>query len=127
MLRKKTLLILADILLNVFLPICVGVIIYSFPVKQFIRNYIPDGLWAYALTSAILIIWSRKIQLFWLFSVAILFIVFEILQSYHIIVGTGDIKDILIYFAFGIIALSLNKFFKQIFIKQKTVQNETKD
>jgi hypothetical protein len=84
-----------DILLNIVLPICLGMSFYIFPVCQFIKNYASDGLWAYALTSSILIVWNRKINLLWLLIAFVSSIVFEILQTYHIVRGTGDKKDII--------------------------------
>ena len=110
---------LADISLNVLLPIFVGMVFYSIPVGQLLRNHASDGFWAYALTSSVLITWKRKINFFWLFIVAVLFMLFEFLQYSCIIGGTGDIKDVLVYFIFGVIALSLNNFFKHFFYKLK--------
>jgi uncharacterized membrane protein len=125
-LRKSTMIRKVDILVNVVLPICLGIFFYIFPVCRLVRNHAPDGLWAYALTSSILIVWNRKINLLWLFIAFISSIVFEILQTYHIVKGVGDKKDILTYLIFGIIALYSNNFINNIY-KQKRSHNENKD
>ncbi|WP_460560074.1 hypothetical protein [Ferruginibacter profundus] len=105
----------ADLLLNVLLPIIAGVLMYILPgLKKFpayIGNHLPDGLWAYAFLSCILIIWNRQIHMPWLIVVFISFVVFETLQSLDIISGTGDIKDIITYCIFSTAALSTNSFF----------------
>jgi hypothetical protein len=100
MLNKKT-----DILLNVAVPLCLGVICYLFPVSKLLRNYAADGLWAYAATSAMLIIWNRHINLLWLTTLALCFPAFEILQSLAVVKGTGDVWDIVTYLAFFSIAI----------------------
>jgi len=105
-----------DIALNILLPIIAGAAIYFTNATPFIRNYIPDGLWAYGLTSSILIIWNRRINVLWLTLTACIFIVFEGLQAQQIIKGTGDFLDIIIYFVSGITALAINIFFKQLYI-----------
>jgi hypothetical protein len=111
-----------DIAFNVILPILLGVIIYytadCFSLNQYIRNQLPDGLWAYSLVSSILIIWNRKIKIIWILMVAIFFILFEVLQYFQIISGTADYLDIIIYFAFSIISLFLNKYFLTTFINK---------
>ncbi|MGG9961266.1 hypothetical protein [Ferruginibacter sp. SUN106] len=76
-------------------------------------NHLPDGLWAYAFLSCILIIWNRQIHIPWLIVVLISFVAFEVLQSLEIINGTGDIKDIITYCTFSIIALFANSFFSK--------------
>ncbi|MBS1736314.1 MAG: hypothetical protein JSS98_06845 [Bacteroidetes bacterium] len=80
-------------------------------VPEMIQNYLPDGLWAYALQSCILIIWNRKINIIWSIAIMLFAVIFELLQYLHFINGTGDFFDIIIYFIFFGIALSANKFF----------------
>lgn len=107
-----------DILLNVLLPLLAGTYIYhagaphAVPVQ--VRNYLPDGFWAYAFISSILIIWNRQINITWITMVFIISTCFELLQYYHKIPGTGDITDVIIYFLFFTIALILNPFFKRL-------------
>jgi len=107
---------LTDIFLNGIIPIILGTIIYFTPTDKFsfvqIRNYLPDGLWAFGLTSCILIIWDRKINLLWIFLTVCLFFVFEFFQALNIIKGTYDINDIFIYLSFGLFAIIINPFFK---------------
>ena len=113
-----------DILLNVVLPVLTGYLIYLFAENnnryEWATNYLPDGLWAYALLSSILIIWKRKINIYWCSLVFIFAATFEILQFYHFVGGTGDIWDIATYFLFFIIVLLTNKYF----LKQTIKQNE---
>lgn len=87
------------------------------------RNYFPDGLWAYSLTSLILIIWNRKLQLLWLSIISVLFIGFELFQMHKLIKGTGDFNDIFIYFAFAILAIILNSFIKQSYTQPNEQNN----
>lgn len=104
-----------DSFLNIILPVLAGNYLYfmSFNVSLtgFWRNQLPDGLWAYALISSVLIIWNRQINIFWISIIYIIFISFEALQHFHLISGTGDWLDILIYFSFSTSSLLTNKFF----------------
>jgi hypothetical protein len=100
------------IVLNVIFPIILGLIIYIGDrfnlLSNNITNYIPDGLWAYSFTSAILTIWNRDINTIWISILGLFFIIFEILQSADILKGTGDILDIIIYFLFGFSSIIIN-------------------
>jgi hypothetical protein len=106
----------SDVLLNVVLPLLIGLLIYWSGrlgiVPSWIINYMPDGFWAYAFISCMLVIWDRRIQIFWVVLVFLISVFFEILQYRHMIPGTGDVMDVLIYFIFFGIALKLNRFFK---------------
>lgn len=103
-----------DILFNIILPLCIGALIYYFADKLnlngFIRNQLPDGLWAYAFLSMVLIVWNRTIHITWIIIVFLISIGFEILQYLHVIKGTGDIWDIITYFVFFGLALGVNKY-----------------
>jgi hypothetical protein len=107
-----------DLLLNVILPLLIGVCIYwagrSVHIPGLIRNYVPDGLWAYAFLSCILVVWDRKINWAWIAGALILSVIYEILQHYHIIGGTGDLGDVVAYLLFFAIALLSNSFFKTL-------------
>ena len=108
-----------DFTFRIVFPIIVGTIIYFIPTENNLtvaRNYLPDGLWAFSLTSCILFIWNGEINLSWLISIATLFVVFELMQSIHLINGTADINDIIIYFIFGSLALITNQILKSITI-----------
>ena len=104
-----------DIFLNVVIPVFLGYIVYLLEnetvVPGIVKNYLPDGFWAYALQSCILIIWNRKINIIWNIAIMLFAVTFELLQYFHFIKGTGDFFDIITYFIFFGIALSANKFF----------------
>lgn len=107
---------LTDMLLNGLLPLVAGSILYStrsiLPTRSFIINQLPDGLWAYAFISCILIIWNRQINLFWIITAFLISILFEIFQYLQFITGTGDLWDMLTYFLAAGLALLFNKLFK---------------
>ncbi len=99
--------------LNVLIPVVIGVGIYtisqSYIYLPFIRNYVPDGLWAFALVSCVLQIWEGDVNILWIAIIFCLFIGFEWLQELQIISGDGDWKDLVCYFLFGITAILINK------------------
>ena len=79
---------------------------------------LPDGLWIYSFTSAILIYWnndSQKIKL-WLLIPFISGVLIELFQYFKLFKGTFDYLDL----TFSIIGLSLSK----IIINHKFKQNE---
>ena len=108
-----------DIFLNVILPIILGIGTYYvanfFVLNTYIRNQLPDGLWAYSLMSCMLIVWNRKINFFWTSMIFIFCILFETLQYLQLINGTADYLDILAYFVFLSVALSSNRYFSTAF------------
>jgi hypothetical protein len=113
-----------DIVFNVLLPLAAGAVIYNLPnnvqLRGFARNQLPDGLWAYAFFSCILIIWERKINWMWLIMVFLVFVLFEFFQYVHLINGTGDILDVIIYFLFSCMALLCNPILrKKLYNKPK--------
>jgi hypothetical protein len=105
-----------DILINIIFPILFGIFIYSRSLQvKFIKNQVPDGLWAYSFCSSMLIVWKRRIVWCWIICVFASFFLFEWLQHTRIISGTGDIFDVLVYISTSIFALILNKYFSIIF------------
>jgi hypothetical protein len=99
-------------LLTVLLPIATGFLLYVLKDANFIlivRNYLPDALWAFSFTSAILIIWNGKINRFWIVMLFLIFVAFEFLQSIKIITGTGDLNDVICYYTFAILAFFIYK------------------
>jgi hypothetical protein len=112
----------SDILLNICLPLIIGQFIYwwgsVFIVPALIKNFLPDGLWAYAFISSILLIWGRVIHWTWIILAFLTAVGYEVLQYQHVIPGTGDIKDVITYFVFFNIALLLNSFFKAMQFKR---------
>ena len=107
-----------DGFLNVFLPLLAGAFIYwadgRLKIPTVIRYHVPDGVWAYAFASCMLIVWERKIHWPWISGVMIISVVYELLQHYHVIPGIGDIEDVMTYFLFFSIALLSNAFFKTL-------------
>ncbi len=105
-----------DLLFNVITPVVLGSLIYFFPHEKinnrFIKFYLADGLWAYALTSAILIIWDRTFNFLWICLVFFLFILVELCQQYQIIPGNGDYLDVCVYSLFSGLSFFLNKYLK---------------
>lgn len=91
------------LILHCFIPLMAGFIIYltgsgdSFFLS--IKNYLPDGLWAYALGSALLLIWDNEPKLFWLMAGWLMLVVTEWLQKTGLMPGTADWLDILVYSA----------------------------
>lgn len=102
-----------DVVLHVILPVLVGCVLYYVPVRAvapaFVCNYLPDGLWAYAFMSAILIVWNRQVNRMWVVIPFVTAVVFEWLQQQEIISGTGDWMDVGVYFLFFLLALGINK------------------
>lgn len=102
----------ADIFLNLLLPLGLGILLYLLSLPALLRNYAPDMLWAYAYTSAILIIWDRNPHKIWLLFVFISFILFEVLQKTGRVAGTADFADVLVYTLAAAMALYLNPYFQ---------------
>jgi hypothetical protein len=117
--KKK---IFLDLIFNALLPIIIGTLIYRIPAVYkltFIQNYIPDALWAYALSSTIFIIWNRKINYTWLIILFLFFIAFETAQFYKIIVGTGDLWDIIAYISGTLVVILSNSRMISYFYQNK--------
>jgi hypothetical protein len=106
-----------DIFLNVLSPLALGILIYwagsRFSLPSAIRNHLPDGLWAYSLMSAILLVWQRRIVPGWVLAACVLAVGFEIFQYYHWIAGTGDLYDVLTYLIFFGLALATNPIYEK--------------
>ena len=113
-----------DLIINIILPLACGVFVYLFKnaivVESWIRNYLPDGLWSYAFTSAILIIWKRSFNLLWLLLVLMSGIYFEWMQYKDIIPGTADLTDVCVYLLSFFFAIIFNPVFKQTFKYQNS-------
>lgn len=106
-----------DIALNILFPLLMGAAIYlatgHVPVPSLVRNFLPDGLWAYSLMSAILVVWRRQIIIGWVLAAFALSIGFEVLQYYHWVPGTGDVYDVVVYCVFFGLALALNPIYEK--------------
>jgi hypothetical protein len=113
---------------HVFLPLAVGSLIYLFrcndviavkiidqiflymksgylvdcqkPISDaWILYSLPDGLWLYALTSAMLIIWGHydRKSIIWIISGLLIALISEVLQYTNSIPGTFDPVDVIFY------------------------------
>jgi hypothetical protein len=83
-------------------------------IKSFIPNWVlfslPDGLWVYSFSSAIIIIWNdnRKVLILLLTIPLIFGPVVELLQFLKLFKGTFDIKDLIITIVAFILSLNFN-------------------
>jgi hypothetical protein len=112
-------------LLNVLLPFVAGSGIYfTQTINGVIRNHLPDGLWAYALTYCLLAIWNKRLPFLWILGLQLLFILFEFGQFRGWVGGTGDLRDVIIYFLFSGAAFLAGTCF---FINKKNVLYEKND
>lgn len=107
------------ILVHVIIPVFLGSVIYGlfrgihfidpaeniFPfytvgIPGFIEYNLPDGLWLYALVSAVTLIWKEHIStqfICWMLLTIVLSYLTEIFQGLHFIQGTFDWYDLLSY------------------------------
>ena len=71
----------------------------DFPLGIFLRYYFTDMLWLFSLQTSILAITLPNMKKACRYSVELLFfaMIYELFQYVHIISGTGDIIDILMY------------------------------
>lgn len=95
-----------------------------YPIKFYLPSWVyyslPDGLWVYSYSSALIILWGDQYMnmKFWLIVTFLLSILIEIGQAFNLLPGTFDVIDIL----FCIIASSLSV----ILVKPKILRNESK-
>lgn len=105
-----------DWILNVFFPLSAGTAVYLTPttvwVSAQVRHYLPDALWAYALTSTILLIWNRQIIVRWILCCFLLAAAIEWGQYIGVIAGTADPLDLLAYYLSILAARVMNPFFQ---------------
>lgn len=91
-------------------------------IKYFLPQWtyysLPDGLWVYSFTSALLIVWDNQFKnaKFWLLVPLFTGLVIEIAQGLKIFPGTFDIIDLI--FCFSALLLSI------IFLTPKKEKNE---
>ena len=86
--------------LNVLLDTARKSFIWNNYLPKWVIFSLPGGLWMFACTSLILIVWKNELNkqsLFWLFIMPFLSILSEFTQLFHLINGTFDIIDITIY------------------------------
>ena len=113
----------ADFLINVIIPLAMGVATYvesdNKVLPELVRNHLADACWAYAFASYLLIIWDREIRIVWMLAMVVCAMGFEILQSYHIVPGTGDLWDVLTYMLFFALCFLANPFFHSKYYEYK--------
>ncbi len=108
---------LKKITTQVFFPLLTGAFLYKYGSWMgALIFYLPDGLWAYALASSLHLIWGREMNHLWIMLMFCIFVFFELLQYQHVIPGTGDILDIIIYFVFAGFSFFFNTRFHLKFI-----------
>jgi hypothetical protein len=85
-----------------------GVLIYRKPASfdPTISNHIPDGLWSFSLTIAILKIWDWKLNLINSTLLVTTSIIVEWLQLIGFIDGTADTLDVVFYLLFALFAIT---------------------
>lgn len=83
-----------------------GTLIYfTKTTNGFLRDHLPDGLWAYALTYCLMSIWNKRLPFLWILVLQLLFFLFELAQLRGWIEGTGDFLDMIVYVLFSGTAL----------------------
>ncbi len=102
-------------ILHVALPLAGGAVFYLFNIpgsfSKIIADHLPDGLWAYAFISCLMIIWDHRLNWTWLMLAMLVCAGFEGGQYQGWINGTGDWLDLATYLVFGSIAIGVNQFF----------------
>lgn len=94
--------------LLVLVPLFIGIFIYTLPQSRpWVRNHIPDGLWAFSFGYAFLWIWKPPIFSALRLIPLIVFFAFELFQKFGIITGTFDLIDCLAYLLFYLSATIL--------------------
>jgi hypothetical protein len=100
------------LILHCILPLIAGILIYligdSGPFLLSFKNYLPDGLWAFAFGSALLLIWDNRPPLIWLMAGWLMLVLTEWMQKTGLMPGTADWLDILVYSAGYGIAIGYN-------------------
>lgn len=110
------------ILLHCILPLMAGFIIYisgiENPLSVIIKNYLPDGLWAYAFGTTMLLIWDYRLPWKWLIAGWFILCLTEWLQNSGLMPGTADWLDLLTYTAGYGISISFGQYLNR---KSKTL------
>lgn len=82
----------------------------TYPLKNYLPSWtyfsLPDGLWVYSFTSALLILWDNQLKIakFWLLIPLFTGAIIEVAQGLKIFRGTFDVLDL----TFTIVALLLS-------------------
>lgn len=82
-------------LIAIFIILLIGTSVYIFDIKvNILRNYLADLCWAIAFTLAVSMFTNNLTQI--ILIPIICGTILEIGQYYHLILGTGDLFDVLI-------------------------------
>jgi hypothetical protein len=124
------------ILLRVMIPLIVGILIYvffrktsdlqivtfwgfnglpkaAFSIPSFLTYNLPDGLWLYAFTNAIILVWESELNsksAVWIFMIPAIGFLTEWLQAQQWFMGTYDSIDLVTYAVAMLFALNSAKF-----------------
>lgn len=85
-------------------------------IPDFCIYNLPDGLWAFALTSLILIIWKNQTgvsQTIWLFVVLSFIVGQEVFQKLNLLPGTFDFLDVWTMVGGYFLSLFIFKFYEK--------------
>ena len=84
-----------------------GRLVGVFP--RWVEQNLPDAVWAYALMSAVLIVWDedRRTGLRWALGVLVVVVIAELAQAPGWVPGTFDLRDVVFSVAAGILAVVL--------------------
>jgi hypothetical protein len=103
---------------NIISNLRVRVSEYIFYIPKWVIFSLPDGLWVYSFTSALILFWNNEQSklIIWLSIPFVMGIIIEILQGFNFFPGTFDLIDLM---------LSLIAFYSSIkFLKIKNIKNE---
>lgn len=124
------------ILLRVVIPLTVGILLYvffrktadlqivtfwgfnglpkaAFSMPHFFTYNLPDGLWLYAFTNAIILVWESELNsksAVWIFTIPAIGFLTELLQAQQLFMGTYDLMDLVAYAVAMLFALNSAKF-----------------
>lgn len=113
---KKIIYSLSTLLVGILIYVLstMGLLIKDDPISSFIRNYIPDILWAisfYSLSTFFSKTLTKYYIVFTAIYVIIIGIFFEYLQFTGVASGTFDVFDILVYIISTIVASLTEKYY----------------
>ena len=75
-------------------------------IPNWLKFSLSDGIWIYVFTSSIFLIWSHKVNTFWLITPLVIGIGLELSQLYKFIPGTFDYVDLLFLVSAYVLALT---------------------
>ncbi len=87
-------------IMNLINQIRKNTILYGNKLPDILLYSLPDGFWIFSYISLILYLWKNELKtenLLWIFMIPLIAILSEIGQLMHIVPGTFDILDLLMY------------------------------